>query len=316
MASRTRTDWHRRAVLGGLAIAPFAAPAQAALDHVSFAVPDGACDCHHHIYDSRWAYAPTAVLKPPPATAADYRRYQARIGTGRSVAVTPSTYAFNNECTADFLRQQGARAVGVAVVPADVDANTLKKLHAAGFRGVRVQSGAGNLLGPDALMPLAKRIAPLGWHMQLNLTAPLYAEHQDLILKLPVTVVVDHMAGIPGQDGVKSPAYAALRRFIDAGKTWVKLSGPDSGSKSGPPGYADRIAIADALAGAAPERCVWGSNWPFPSSKPNSRPDPVLMLELVKIWAPDEKLRHRILVENPERLYGFDPAHRPAPPKV
>jgi len=310
MASRARTD--RRAVLGGLAAASFAKPALAALDHVSFKVPDGACDCHHHVYDPRWAYAPTAVLKPPAATAADYRRYQARIGTSRSIAVTPSTYAFNNDCTADFLRLQGARAIGVAVVPANVDAATLKKLHAAGFRGVRVQSGGGNPLGPDAMMPLATRIAPLGWHMQLNLTAPLYAEHQDTILKLPVTVVVDHMAGIPGQDGVKSPAYAALRRFIDAGKTWVKLSSPDSGSKSGPPDYADRIAIARALVTAAPERCVWGSNWPFPSSSLQARPDPVLMMDIVKSWAPDEKLRHRILVENPEALYGFDSVSRGA----
>jgi predicted TIM-barrel fold metal-dependent hydrolase len=120
------------------------------------------------------------------------------------------------------------------------------------------------------------------------------------------------MAGIPGRDGVKSPAYAALRRFIDGGKTWVKLSGPDSGSQSGPPGYADRVAIASALVTAAPERCVWGSNWPFPSSQPKAKPDPVLMLDIVKNWAPDEKLRHRILVENPEALYGFDPKHRPS----
>jgi len=312
MTSHTRTDLHRRGVLAGLAAAPFAGPALA-LDRVSFKAPDGACDCHHHVYDPRWAYAPTAVIKPPPATAADYRRYQARIGASRSIAVTPSTYAFNNDCTTDFLKQQGARAVGVAVVPADVDGATLKTLHAAGYRGVRVQSGGGNPLGPDAMMPLAKRIAPLGWHMQLNLTAPLYAEHQDVILKLPVTVVVDHMAGIPGQDGVKSPDYAALRSFLDGGRTWVKLSGPDSGSQSAPPDYADRIAIARALVTAAPQRCVWGSNWPFPSSNAaNKKPDEVLMLDIVKNWAPDETLRHRILVENPETLYGFDPKHRPA----
>jgi len=317
MASHTRGDWHRRAVLGGLATAPLAGPAEAALDHVSFKVPDGACDCHHHIYDPRWAYDPAAVLKPPPATAADYRRYQARIGTARSVAVTPSTYAFNNECTADFLKQQGGRAIGVAVVPADVDATTLKKLHAAGFRGVRVNgAAAGNPLGPDAMMPLARRIAPLGWHMQLNLTPRQYVEHQDVILKLPVTVVVDHMAEIPGQDGVKSPTYASLRQFIDAGKTWVKLSSPDASSKSGPPGYADRVAIARALVSAAPERCVWASNWPFPSASPDNKPDPVLMMDIVKSWAPDEGLRHRVLVENPERLYGFDPQNRPASPKA
>lgn len=306
--------WHRRGVLGGLAAAPFAGAAQAALDQVSFKVPDGACDCHHHVYDpSRWAYAPAAVLKPPPATIDDYRRYQARIGTSRSVVVTPSTYAFNNECAADFLKQQGARAVGVAVVPADVDAATLKTLHAAGFRGARINgAAAGNPLGPEALAPLARRIAPLGWHMQLNLTAKQYAEHQEVILKLPVTVVVDHMAEIPGQEGVKSPAYAALRRFIDAGKTWVKLSSPDALSSSGPPGYADRVAIARALVTAAPERCVWASNWPFPSANPANKPDAVLMLDIVKNWAPDETLRHRILVENPQTLYGFGPAGKAA----
>src|SRR5690348_14397316 len=101
------SHWHRRTVLGGLvggmSTAPFAGAAQAALEHVSFKVPDGACDCHHHVYDpSRWAYAPAAVLKPPPATIDDYRRCQAQIGTSRSVVVTPSTYEFNNEASADF----------------------------------------------------------------------------------------------------------------------------------------------------------------------------------------------------------------------
>jgi D-galactarolactone isomerase len=198
------------------------------------------------------------------------------------------------------------------VVAAEVDEGTLKKLHAAGFRGVRVNgAAAGNPIGPEAMMPLARRIAPLGWHMQLNLTAKQYSEHQEAILKLPVTVVVDHMAEIPGQDGVKSPAYAALRRFIDVGKTWVKLSSPDAMSSGGPPEYADRVAIARALVTAAPERCIWASNWPFPSANPANKPDAVLMLDIVKTWAPDEKLRHRILVQNPEVLYGFDPKHRP-----
>ena len=92
----------------------------------------------------------------------------------------------------------------------------------------------------------------------------------------------------------------------------MKLSSPDAGSKNGPPGYADRIAIAHALVTAAPERCVWASNWPFPSATPANRPHPVLMLDIVEVWAPDEALRHRILVENPESLYGFDQRRRSA----
>ena len=313
MTAQYITD--RRRVLGGLAAAPFLpGRAMAALEHPGFAVPDGACDCHHHIYDRRWAYAPTAVLRPPFATVADYRAYQRRLGTSRSIVVTPSTYAFNNACMLDALKQQAGRSIGVAVVPADVDAAALKKLHDAGVRGVRIQTGAGNLLGLDAIAPLARRIAPLGWHMQLNLAAPQYVEAQAVILQLPVTVVVDHMAQIPGQDGVKSPAYATLRRILDSGRGWVKVSSPDTLSKSGPPDYADKSAIARALIAAAPERCVWGSNWPFPSANP--KPDGVLMLALLAKWAPDAGLRHRILVENPERLYGFDPKHRPAAPKT
>jgi predicted TIM-barrel fold metal-dependent hydrolase len=316
MASHTMTDLHRRAVLGGIAAVPFATQAQAALDKVGFAVPAGACDCHHHIYDKRWPYAKTAVLKPPPATTADYRKYQKQLGTSRSVAVTPSTYAFNNDPTADFLSAQWPNARGVAVVKPDTDAATLKKLDAAGFRGARLQTGAGNPLGLDALMPLARKIASMGWHLQLNLKAEEYVQAEKVLLGLPVTLVVDHMAGIPGQDGVKSPAYATLRRLLDTGHNWVKLSAPDSGSQSGAPGYADRVAIAKGLVAAHPERCLWASNWPFPSSTPANRPDPVLMLDIMRQWAPDEKLRQRVLVENPERLYGFDPRNRPTAPKA
>ena len=315
MASHLMTD--RRTVLGGLAATSLAAgSAEAALEHVSFPVPAGACDCHHHVYDKRWPYAKTAVLKPPPATIADYKKYQAKLGTSRSIAVTPSTYAFMNDCTADFVAAQWPRALGVAVVKPDIAAADLKKLHAAGFRGARLQTGAGNPLTLNDITPLARKIASLAWHMQLNLKAEEYVQAEKALMSVPVTLVVDHMAGIPGAQGVKSPAYATLRRLLDTGHTWVKLSGPDSGSKSGPPTYADRIAIAKALVAAAPDRCVWGSNWPFPSNDPKARPDPVLMLELVKVWAPDAALRQRVLVENPERLYGFSPAQRPTAPKA
>jgi predicted TIM-barrel fold metal-dependent hydrolase len=315
MASHIMTD--RRAVVGGLIAAPLAAAeASAAQDKVGFAVPAGACDCHHHVYDKRWPYAKTAVLKPPPATLADYRKYQARLGTSRSIAVTPSTYAFDNDCTADFIAAQWPRSLGVAVVKPDIDAAALKKLHAAGFRGARLQTGAGNPLGLDALAPLARKIASVGWHLQLNLKPEEYVQAEKVLLDLPVNLVVDHMAGIPGKDGVKSPAYATLRRMLDTGHTWIKLSAPDSGSTSGPPAYADRIAIAKALVAAAPDRCLWGSNWPFPSNTPANRPDPVLMLDIMKSWAPDANLRHRILVENPEHCYGFSPSNRPAAPKA
>ena len=312
MACREAQKIQRRSVLGGLAVLPLAQPALAQLARPGFAVPNGACDCHHHIYDARWTYAPASILRPPPATVADYRAYMRQLGTSRSIIVTPSSYGFNNEPTTDALRQLGNRARGVAVVPLDVPEAELRRLDAAGYRGVRVQSSAGNPHTVAAIAPLARRVAPLNWHIQLNLSADEYAAQEKLLLGLPVTFVVDHMANIPGEDGVKSPAYAALRRLLDAGRTWVKVSAPDSLSQSGPPAYADRSAIALGLIAAAPERCIWGSNWSFPANNP--KPDSVLMLDILGQWVKDAPLRHRILVENPERLYGFDPARRPAPP--
>jgi predicted TIM-barrel fold metal-dependent hydrolase len=302
----------RRAILGGLAALPLAGPALAQLAKPSFAVPNGACDCHHHIYDTRWEYVPTAVLKPPPATVADYRAYQRQLGTSRSIIVTPSSYGVNNEPTTDALRQMGDRARGVAVVPVDAEMAELRRLHAAGMRGARLQTSTPGPLGLDAVTPLARRIAPLGWHMQLNLSTAQYPDVEDLLLAAGVPLIIDHMANIPGQAGIKSPTYATLRRLLDTGRVWVKISAPNSASQSGPPAYADRSAIARALVAAAPQRCLWGSNWSFPSDNP--KPDPVLMLDILAQWVPDAALRHRILVENPEAAYGFDPARRPAPP--
>jgi predicted TIM-barrel fold metal-dependent hydrolase len=304
--------WRRRSFLGGLAALPLARPALAQLAKPSFTPPNGACDCHHHIYDTRWEYAPNAVLKPPPATVADYRAYQRQLGISRSIIVTPSSYAFNNEPTTDAIRQMGDRARGVAVVPVDAEMAELRRLQAAGIRGARLQTSTPGPLGLDAILPLARRIAPLGWHMQLNLNANEYPAAVDQLIAAQVPLIVDHMANIPGQAGIQHPAYAALRRLLDTGRGWVKISAPNSGSQSGPPAYADRSAIARALIAAAPERCLWGSNWSFPSDNP--KPDPVLVLDILAQWAPDPALRHRILVENPEAAYGFDPARRPAPP--
>jgi D-galactarolactone isomerase len=314
MGKETGVDmiFKRREILGGLAALPFAQSAFAQLAKPGFVVPNGACDCHHHIYDTRWTYAKEAVLRPPPATVYDYRAYQKKLGTSRSIIVTPSSYRFNNMPTEDALKQMGDRSRGVAVVPLDVAEGELRRLHAAGFRGVRVQTAAGNPHTVTALVPLAKRIAPLDWHIQLNLSPAEYAAQEKVLLGLPVTLIVDHMANIPGQDGVKSPAYTTVRRILDSRRGYVKVSAPNTLSQSGPPEYADRSAIARALIAAAPDRCLWGSNWSFPSDNP--KPDPVLMLDILGKWVPDSNLRHSILVENPERAYGFEPAKRPAPP--
>ncbi len=147
----------RRTVVAGLALA--ATPALAKDPRVTFTVPDGATDCHHHIYDPRFPYNPNAVLKPPYATVSDYKVLQKKLGTSRNVMVQPSTYGTDNTCVLDVLKQLGENCRAVCVVNSKVTDAELRTLNAAGVRGVRIQFGLGNPVSADEVMPLAKRIA-------------------------------------------------------------------------------------------------------------------------------------------------------------
>jgi len=305
------TKLNRRVFVGaGVALA--ASPALAADPRTGFAVPDGACDCHNHIYDPRFSYLPDAVLTPPYATVANYRALQKRIGTSRSIVVQPSSYGTDNRCTLDAVAQQGDAARGVCVVNASVSDGELKRLHAAGIRGVRIQFGLGNPVPAEEVMPLAKRIAALGWHIQCNMPPDLLVQMESLLMGLPVPVVVDHLGRATA---VGQPQYDTVRRLLEKGHGWVKVSGAYLYGGGGAPGYAGATAAAKGYIATAPERCIWGSDWPHPDAtkkvSPVAMPDDVVLIALMKSWAPDEKLRHRILVENPERLYGFDPKKRP-----
>jgi len=305
------TQFDRRGLIGaGLALA--ATPALAKDSRVTFALPDGATDCHHHIYDPRFPYNPNAVLKPPYATVSDYRALQKKIGTSRNVMVQPSTYGTDNSCVLDVLAQMGDNCRAVCVVNSKVTDNELRKLNAAGVRGVRIQFGLGNPVGADEVMPLAKRIAAMGWHIQCNMPPDQLVEMTPLLLSLPVPVIIDHLGRAVDDKG---PQFVAVRKLLDSGHGWVKLSGAYLYGGGVPPDYAGASLAAKAYLKGAPERCVWGSDWPHPDAtkklNPVAMPDDVVLINLLARWAPDAKLRHRILVENPEKFYGFDPEKRP-----
>ena len=267
--------------------------------------PPNACDCHMHIYDSRFPVAPNAKLRPGNATVDDYRRLQKRIGTTRNVVVTPSTYGTDNSCTLDAMAKIGASARGVAVVDTSVTDAELKRLHDLGIRGIRfnlVQSGATTI---DMLEPLSKRVNDLGWHVQIHILADAIVENADLFQRLPSPIVFDHMAHIPQPAGIDHPAFALVLTMLDHGRTWVKLSGAYMETKVGPPSFADVSKVAQAYVKAAPERLVWASDWPHPTEKADSKPDDAILFDLLPDWAPDEAIRNRILVDNPVALYGF-----------
>ena len=270
--------------------------------------PANACDCHHHIYDTaRFALPEPKPAKPAPtqSTVAAYRLLQQCIGTTRNVIVQPRHYGTDNAVTLDALKQFGANARGVAVVHPTISDAELRRFDEAGIRGIRFSLGdpKTRVVQPDMIEPLAKRIAPLGWHIQFNIEAKQIIELADLLRRLPVQLVFDHLGHPTLPAGPACESHAILRSLIDQRRAWIKISGAYYNTEVGPPTYADATAVAQAFVKAAPERAVWGSDWPHPSAV--NKPDDSLLFDLLSVWAPDEAVRNRILVQNPEALYGF-----------
>jgi D-galactarolactone isomerase len=271
--------------------------------------PPNACDCHHHIYDpARFPMVPTPG-RPAPSNGSmqEFRLLQKRIGTTRHVVVQPRNYGVENEVTLDALKQAAGNARGVAVVRPTITDAELKRYHEAGVRGIRFSIGdpKSRVVHPDMIEPLATRIAPLGWHIQFNMEGEQVVELADLLRRLPTQLVFDHLGNPPLPAGIDHPSHAVIRGLIDKGRTWVKVSGAYSNTKIGPPDYPEATKIAQTFIKAAPERMVWGSDWPHPTMPDNNKPDDALLFDLLMVWAPDEKIRNRILVNNPETLYGF-----------
>lgn len=275
-------------------------------------MPPGACDAHLHVYDPRFAETPGPRLTATPlnATAADYRALRESMGTTRAVIVQPRVYGTDNSCTLDAIVQLGAADTrGIAVVRPDVDERTLETLHAGGIRGVRMtlHAAAGAPTRLEMLEPIAARIAPFGWHLQLHLQAEQIAEHARTISNLPCPVVFDHLARLPvGREGLKHPAFDTVRGMLQDGRAWLKLSGPYLNTREGAPSFADTLPVAHAWVDAAPSRLVWGSDWPHATEQAHP-PDTLALRDLLAAWVPDAQLRRRILVDNPCALYGFAP---------
>ena len=265
--------------------------------------PANAADCHIHIYDPRFQ---PLVAKPARATAQDYRLLQKRIGVTRVVIVTPRCYVTDNSCTVDAIRQLGiANARGVAVLRPTVADAELKRLYDGGIRGIRftVANPETAAVSIDMIEPLAQRVAALGWHVQLNMEPDQIAENAPMLQRLPTAIVFDHMGKLTFPGGMEHPAYRVIRGLLDKGRAWVKLSGAYLDTSTGPPGHADGTALAQSYVNSAPERLIWGSDWPHPSAA--QTPDDAALFDLLAAWAPEAATRNRILVANPEALYGF-----------
>jgi D-galactarolactone isomerase len=268
--------------------------------------PAGACDCHHHIYDAvRFPPVQQGGDIIPNARVEEFRLLQKRVGTTRDIVVTPRAYVTDNRVTLDAIARLGANARGVAVVHPTITDSELKTLADGGIRGIRfsITDPRNASTSVEMIEPLAKRVNGLGWHVQINMTADQIVAAEGLWNRLPSAIVFDHMGHVPQPVGLNHPVFSVIRRLVDKGRTWVKLSVTYDNTKDGPPDYADITKVAQAYVKAAPERMVWGSNWPHPNE--TAKPDDAALFDLMAKWAADAPTRHRILVENPAALYGF-----------
>lgn len=266
------------------------------------------CDAHMHIYDRRFAHNGPDERIEANSTVDDYRRVQQRLGISRTVVVTPRNYVTDNSVTLDAIAQLGAeRTRGVAVVRADVTDDELKQLNAGGIRGIRftLYRPEFAVVDFDMLEPLADRVNEFGWHVQVHWTADQVVQHQDKLERLAAPIVFDHFGRLPLPQGTQHPAYAIMSRLVDADRAWVKLSGPYLDSHAGADAaYEDIDEIAQRWVAAAPERLVWGSDWPH--SPVTIKPETATLFNLLSRWVPDPQIRRRILVDNAAHLYGFD----------
>ncbi|QYY28343.1 amidohydrolase family protein [Cupriavidus pinatubonensis] len=266
----------------------------------------GACDCHMHVYGSRYPITPGATLRPADASVADYRRVQQDLGTQRVIVVTPSTYGVDNASTVDAIAEFGENARGVAVVDGTVTDAGLESLHQAGIRGIRLNLTLPAPVTLDELPQLAERIAPMGWHAQLNVPPAWLPEIAGMLERLPVPIVFDHYGHLPPGTPETEAAIRVIASLLDSGKAWVKLSGPYIESLEGAPHYADMRPLAQRYLALAPERTLWGSDWPHPTQRAKGNAvDDAGLLDTFLGWCQSGSLAEQVLVRNPQNLYGF-----------
>ncbi len=269
--------------------------------------PPKACETHSHIFGPADKY-PRFPGRRPPNWTASLDAYQAmlrRLGMERCVIVQPSLYSTDNRCTLDAIRDLGlSRSRGVAVTKKDVSPKELQRLHDAGVRGLRFYLIVDDFRMSDA-PEMARRIAPFGWHLQVQDRGNWLPGAIPILEKLPVDIVIDHVGRTPPENGVNDPGFGALLRFIETGRCWVKISAPYLASSDGPPRYADVGEKVRALVSVRPDRLVWAANWPHPNHTPGNKPEEADCLDVLLDWVPDAAIRNAILAENPAKLYDF-----------
>jgi predicted TIM-barrel fold metal-dependent hydrolase len=269
-----------------------------------FAVPPLACDSHCHVFGpaARFPYADSRRYTPEDKPKEVLAALHARLGLGRAVIVQASCHGTDNRAMVDALHSDPARYRGVAMIDDATTEAEIAEMHAAGVRGIRFNFIKALGGGPDmaVLHRAADRVRPLGWHMVLHVQGDGVREMEALIRGIGMPVVIDHMGRVDPALGVEGPAFRTLLDLLRNPRIWVKLSGAERMTQ---PPFAAALPFARALMAAAPDRVLWGTDFPHPNLA--TPVDEMELLNLLPDFAPTDEDRRRLLVDNPARLYGF-----------
>ncbi len=277
------------------------------IERPKFDVPAGACDAHMHVFgpQDRYPRVPHPHYTLPDGDLAHFQqKLMPALGVERFVIVQPSYYGVDNRCLVDALARAGEAARGVVMVEADVSVAELERLDAAGVRGVRLdlfkraREPAADIRAYISAM--AAKVRPLGWHLQFYAPGYVVRDLLDFFGGLEVDHVIDHMGYMLEEDGLTEADFSRLLDRLRTGATWLKLSAPYRLAKTR--GYGAVEGVAKAIVATAPDKAIWGSDWPH---IPGSDRDTGELLNLLPVWAPAEEDRRAILVDNPRRLFGF-----------
>ena len=271
-----------------------------------FTPPPLACDAHCHVFGpgAKFPYDPQAAYVPADAPFEALQQLHERLGLERAVIVHASCHGTDMRVTLDAIARSGGRYRGTAIIDSSYSEKEFERMHEGGIRAVRFNfvRHLGGRPDMEFFQKTVDRLDALGWHLILHLDAQDLVELEQVFKKLPVPFVIDHMGRVKAADGLEQQPFKVLLQAMKNEKCWVKICGAERVSSKGPP-FTDAVPFGRALVEAAPDRVLWGTDWPHPNVK--WMPDDAELVNLLPLMAPGKDLQYKILVDNPARLYGF-----------
>ncbi len=273
-----------------------------------FKAPSLSCDTHCHVFGPHevFPYHSSSTYHPPDGPRDKLEELHNKLGIERAVIVQASCHGPDNRAMLDAIAKKPHALRGVCIADDSFSDEDFADLDAGGVRGIRFNfvTHLGGTPDLDMMKRVLHRIMPLGWHLVIHVNAEDIIKFQEFFLQFKMEIIVDHMGRVPTSKGLHQKAFQILKDFVRRDNWWVKICGSERISSAGPP-FHDAVPFAQELAEIAPNRTLWGTDWPHPNIK-KFMPNDGDLMDLVPLLARDEGLQKKILVDNPTRLYGFD----------